>query len=322
MNRLLVAALAAVSLVGAARAEPGGADYAQPHRLVDIGEGRRLNLFCLGQGRPTVVFDSDAGRPGWDWLLVQPEVARTNQACVYDRAGLGFSDPSPQPGMSDVAVADLHALLGAAGMAPPYLLVGQGYGGMNAQLYAYSYPTDTAGLVIIDAPHEDETARLDAITGGRFSQAIEGNLAFLRDCAAGANFPACAESQLRGRSAYGPALSGAVLDLAGLATFWQANASEEGHLPLSADTLRAARESFGNLPLAYLTRGVSPYGVPGHRPSPTNKAIEAAVKAMHDEIAALSTRGSDRIAPGAGHDIQIDRPAAVVAAIRSVLAER
>src|SRR5262249_54563375 len=70
--------------------------YARPGRLVSVN-GFRLNLYCMGSGSPTVVFDS-----GWEdwapaWSKVQPEVAQWARACSYDRAGTGFSDPGPMP---------------------------------------------------------------------------------------------------------------------------------------------------------------------------------------------------------------------------------
>jgi hypothetical protein len=87
--------------------------------MVDIG-GRKLNLHCSGSGTITVVFDSPSTGAGWSWAGVQPEIAKRMRACVYDRAGQGFSDPSPREGISGHAVENLHALLGKAGIAPPY----------------------------------------------------------------------------------------------------------------------------------------------------------------------------------------------------------
>ena len=76
--------------------DPGTA-YVGPHQRVDIGGGRKLNLFCMGSGGPTVLFDS--GLSDWSsiWALVQPAVAKRMQACSYDRAGMGYSDPSETP---------------------------------------------------------------------------------------------------------------------------------------------------------------------------------------------------------------------------------
>src|SRR6201996_4997514 len=118
MNKILLLALTLSSPL--AFADAPGAEFAVPHRLVDIG-GRRLNLFCSGTGSPTVVFESPSGGAGWEWWAVQPKIAAHARACIHDRAGYGFSDPSPRAADAANAVADLHALLQAAAIAPPYV---------------------------------------------------------------------------------------------------------------------------------------------------------------------------------------------------------
>jgi len=70
-----------------------------PGRMIDIG-GYRLHLDCTGSGSPTVVFDSGLSDDSIAWYKVQPEVAKQTRACSYDRAGLGWSDPSPRPRIS------------------------------------------------------------------------------------------------------------------------------------------------------------------------------------------------------------------------------
>ena len=119
--------------------------------LVPVGGGRHLYLSCTGHGSPIVVFESGLGVYSGTWLDVQRRVARTTRACVYDRAGLGQSDPAPPGRTSRDMVADLHALLARARLRPPYVLVGASFGGLNAQLYASTYPRDVRGLVLVDS---------------------------------------------------------------------------------------------------------------------------------------------------------------------------
>lgn len=94
--------------------------YTHAQRLVTVEAGRRLNLYCTGRGAPTVVFDSGLGDGTKAWGLVQSVIAAHTRACSYDRAGLGFSDPSARPGTSANSVDGLHRLLQAAGIKPPY----------------------------------------------------------------------------------------------------------------------------------------------------------------------------------------------------------
>ena len=88
----------------------------------------------------------------------------------------------------------------------------------------------------------------------------------------------------------------------------------------TAAQLRAARKSFGDLPLVYLTRGVSPFMIPGKPQSAINKAYEDEMLKSHQEITALSTRGVDFVVPGADHDIHLEKPHAVIDAVLAVIA--
>lgn len=67
-------------------------EYPQIGQRVDIG-GRKLNLYCTGQGGPAVLLEAGGNTPGYGWVLVQPEIAKFTRACWYDRAGYGWSDP-------------------------------------------------------------------------------------------------------------------------------------------------------------------------------------------------------------------------------------
>lgn len=129
--------------------------FARAQRLVEVEPGRRLNLYCTGKGSPTVVFDAGLGDVTATWVLVQPVIAAHSQACSYDRAGLGFSDPGRRAGDSANIVDDLHRLLVAVSIKPPYILVGHSYGGMNVRLYADTYPAEVVGMVLVDSAEED-----------------------------------------------------------------------------------------------------------------------------------------------------------------------
>jgi pimeloyl-ACP methyl ester carboxylesterase len=131
------------------------ARFPQVGHSVNIG-GRSLNIYCSGEGGPAVVLESDALAPGFAWVAVQRELAKFTRACWYDRAGYGWSDPAPSPHPSTASAHDLHALLKAAGVAPPYVLAGAGFGAFNVRVYCGLYPDDVAGLVLVDALHEDQ----------------------------------------------------------------------------------------------------------------------------------------------------------------------
>jgi pimeloyl-ACP methyl ester carboxylesterase len=96
-----------------------------------------------------------------DWAAVQPAVAGFTRVCSYDRpdSPASRSDPTPLRTAQEV-VADLRAMLTAAGEPGPFVLVGHSLGGLYVQLYAYQYPDEVAGLVLVDPTHEEFSARL------------------------------------------------------------------------------------------------------------------------------------------------------------------
>jgi pimeloyl-ACP methyl ester carboxylesterase len=130
--------------------------YPQIGRSFNIG-GRSLNIFCSGEGNPTVILEAAWGVPGFGWTVAQREIAKFTRACWYDRAGYGWSDPGPFPHNSDSAARDLHQLLGAAGIAPPYVLVGHAMGTFHARVFRGYYKNEVAGMVLVDPMHEDIT---------------------------------------------------------------------------------------------------------------------------------------------------------------------
>ncbi len=129
--------------------------YPPPGRLVDVG-GYRPHLQALGadRGGPTVVLDG-GHMPSPYWGLIQPELARFTEVVAYDHAGLGWSEPGPQPRDARQLAAELHALLHNAGVLGPYVLVGHSDGGLTARMFAELYADEVAGMALLDAAHED-----------------------------------------------------------------------------------------------------------------------------------------------------------------------
>jgi pimeloyl-ACP methyl ester carboxylesterase len=128
----------------------------------DVG-GHKLWISCKGHGSPTVVMDSALGSGANAWVGIQPSVSDMTRACVYDRAGLGKSEKGPSPRTSEQMMKELHALLAAAKVEGPYVLVGGAEGGLNVQMFAKKYSDEVAGLVLVDAVHPDLDARYAAI---------------------------------------------------------------------------------------------------------------------------------------------------------------
>ena len=134
-------------------------DFPPPGQMVDVG-GHKLHINVTGQGGPTVVLDAGVCDCSLNWCLVQPEVAKFTQVCSYDRAGMGWSEPGPMPRTSQQIVTELHTLLHKAELPGPYILVGHSFGGYNVRLFASTYPDEVAGIVLVDAAHEDQWPKL------------------------------------------------------------------------------------------------------------------------------------------------------------------
>jgi pimeloyl-ACP methyl ester carboxylesterase len=124
---------------------------------VDAG-GHSLNLLIGGQaskaGTPAVVLEGGFGAGIASWSTVQNEIAKFAQVVSYDRAGLGQSEPGPLPRSAKQISQELHAALQKAGIKPPYVLVGHSLGGPFIRVFASMYPTEVAGMVLIDPSQE------------------------------------------------------------------------------------------------------------------------------------------------------------------------
>ena len=172
LGRALAIALAAISLGALASGTPWAAGQAPASAgdfagRIEIPGGRHLYLECHGSGFPTVVFEAGLRSRGdiWNWARdgtgVLPRVSPYTRACYYDRPGtlahfpyVSRSDPVPMPRSTGEVVSDLHALLSAAGVPGPYVMVGASTGGLIVRQYASLYPAEVSGLVLIDAISE------------------------------------------------------------------------------------------------------------------------------------------------------------------------
>ena len=133
-------------------------NHPPPGQMVDIG-GYRLHLYCVGEnveGNPTIILEHGLGATSAAWARVQPEIAKTIRVCAYDRAGMGWSDPGPEPRDAEHIATELHSLLQNAGIPGPYVLVGWSFGGLYVRVYAGKYPSEVSGMVLLDSSHPDQ----------------------------------------------------------------------------------------------------------------------------------------------------------------------
>lgn len=147
--------IVALCAVGSGSGEQGATDA-----TVKVGD-HRLHLRESGSGRPVVVFENGMGEDLNTWNKIQPHISKLTRTVSYDRAGLGQSEPTRSADGRDATrlARELRAMLRAAHIQPPYVLVGHSLGGAIVQVFAHDYPADAGGLVLVD-PGD---GRLDAL---------------------------------------------------------------------------------------------------------------------------------------------------------------
>jgi pimeloyl-ACP methyl ester carboxylesterase len=270
--------------------------------LVDVGGGRKMYLECRGIGSPTVVLVSGLRGSAQDWSIAEkpgprvfPEVAKFTRVCGYDRPGTPVgekpsrSDAVPQPTTAGAAVADLHALLTAAGEAAPYLLVAQSYGGLIGRLYASTYPDDVCGLVLVDALSE---GLKDAETPEQW--AIQRKLI---------------EGDVREGMAQYPALETIDVDR----SFDQVRAAPPlRQLPL---VILSADRAWGPQLPPMIAAGKLPADVP----QDFGYVTDAAQKQAQEKLAHLVANAKHITDTNSGHEIQKEQPQLVIDAIHQVV---
>jgi len=155
MRKILIAFATLISSVAIVLALDLGRFACQ---YVDVG-GHSLRMRIRGHGGPVVVFEGggrgSVGAPLEMWCELQPAVSKFTTTVTYDRAGIGMSDPGPEPRDARQIARELHTALHNAGLAPPYLLVGHSFGGPLNRVFAGMYPDEIAGMVLVDPTQEE-----------------------------------------------------------------------------------------------------------------------------------------------------------------------
>jgi pimeloyl-ACP methyl ester carboxylesterase len=305
---LLIPALGVLLISAAATpAHPVAAVSGAFAGLVDIGGGRRLYLECRGAGSPAVVLEAgyrdsarvwseDRRRSAAPRTMVMAGVAAFTRVCAYDRPGTvapldgnprpSRSDAVPQPRTAPAIVADLHALLGAAGVPRPYVLVGHSVGGLFVRLYASTYPREVAGLVLVDAYSE----RLETLLPPERWAAL---------------------ARLNVRSG-----TDTVQPIPGYGTLETLAYGKDNVTMRQA----AATAPLAPMPLAVLAHA-RPFDLPVDKAEGfSSSALEAVLRAANENLATLVPNARFFVAKESGHYIHQDQPELVTEAIREMVA--
>lgn len=283
-------------------------------------DGGHVHLIQSGEGAPTVVFISGIGGFTAFWSLVQPEIARLTHAFSHDRPGYMKSDALPEdvPLTAARAANDLHLLLQCAGAKPPFILVGHSFGGFVARLYAARFPAEVAGIVMIDANHEDEwTSRYpdEHRKGLRLMErmmrllwhlsrlGIPQLLVRLRTPTAFRGLPA--DAQRTAVKGFAPKTLRTI-------------SREFRALEQSAREVRHEASDLGDVPLIVIRRGQAGPVAPG-----VSRELAATLEQIaaqnQEELSRLSNQGELWVAKDSSHNIHVEQPQIVIDAVRKLI---
>jgi pimeloyl-ACP methyl ester carboxylesterase len=132
--------------------------YPAPGQIYTVN-GFPMHMYCTGSGSPTLILDAGLGDDWTVWAKVQPMLSKTTQVCSFDRAGLGWSDEQSTGHDANTLADQLHALLLAAGIHKPVVLMGHSVAALYDRAYTARYPDDVAGLILVDGSSPDQRKR-------------------------------------------------------------------------------------------------------------------------------------------------------------------
>lgn len=272
------------------------ADVPAPGKLYDVG-GFNLHIDCQGEPNdlPAVIIEGGAGSASPNYYWLQQQLKDRVQVCRYDRAGLGWSDDSVTPRDADTVTSELHALLAAAEVEPPYIIAGHSLGGALMRVYTDRYPEDVVGLMFIDSSHPDQLNRYESIGIQNPAEAsfgifkvmrVLGELGLLSYMFGGEptadNLPASQLEALRWMARDGRMAKEGLKEMKRL-----------------ADVLNraAVTTDFGDMPVRVFSANVGGGAPEGIDPD-TYKGVG---ETLHLELAALSSDGKRIVVDGATH---------------------
>jgi pimeloyl-ACP methyl ester carboxylesterase len=276
----------------------------RPGELFAVGESS-LHLNCRGTGDPTVILESGlTGFGSTHWFAVQPEVEQFTRVCSYDRAGIMWSESISGPRTGARMVGELHALLAAAEIPPPYVMVGHSLGGALVRMYDDRFPGEVTGFVFVDSPQPDQQERLPpGAVGGEppptwvLSVFTATGLVRLMPATQSTLIPS---DVAKAAQAYSPrSVHGMFAEIRAI-----------NETVIEAKNLDSSPGSLDSRPTVVLSRDVFDADPEGTR---------AVWMEMQDEIALLSSNSDHRVIDGTTHNIHIDSPEAVVVAIQDVV---
>jgi len=267
-----------------------------PGELIDVG-GYKLHINCVGpEGKnderlPTVIFEAGAGvnSPVNHWI--QDGISKITKVCVYDRAGLGWSEESRLPRDAKTINTALHTLLDKAKIKRPFVFAGHSIAGLYMRDYVERYPGEVSGIAFLDPSHPEQNKRFGLTDDQRAEQMSTVNTII---------FFAKILMKTGVMEVYNPAMAGDLTlypeNIRKQLSFLSKNSSNLDTVLLETEDFEKAaaqagqNKSLGDRPVVVISATKKmdttflPEGVSAEK-------VQAAFINMHKEIAALSIQG-------------------------------
>lgn len=292
MKKIFTSFIATLTLATASSLYSADGDevaYMPPGDLYLMFGQFRMYIDCQGEGDIPVIVEPGIGDSLANWIPIQQELSKHTKVCLYDRAGMGLSDPGPGPRTPSQIATELYYLLEKANIEGPYIFVGHSFGGYIAQYWAQILPQQTAGLVLVDSSHPEQVERLADLDNIKVMP---------KQTVGGYKFED--ESLLTYEQRYWKHLN------AQRKSVWS-QMDELGSFEDSAEEVQETRTDLPSIPLAVLTRGISQLpDIPG------KGSLEDVWQGMQKELVNLTDNSWQVVVAKSGHSIHQEAPEIVV----------
>lgn len=312
----IVIALGASAMMQLLLTKIGQRQAPPPGELYETSAGK-LHLHCIGSKGPTLIIEAGGGAWSTFWTHIQKNISTDRRTCVYDRAGLGWSQSARQAQSAEEYAQNLHEVLSLAGEEPPYILAGHSLGGYLIRIYAEHYPHDIAGLIFIDSAHEDQWTRLPA----EFDAFMQGLLSQMKFASYLANF-GLMRVMPPPEQGLSPQQETIIRREMATARFWRANLAEfRQGMTVLPDAVRELSR-MDNPPLLVISAEKSAYLYCSEaQPSslPPCGPTQAIWDELQEDLTTLSSESRQVVIPDATHAIYVDAPEEIATVIGDFL---
>ena len=298
--------------------------FSPPGKQITVN-GHKMHIYCMGKNKShTVIMDAGVGRFSLDFVKPMIGISKFASVCAFDRAGYGWSEPSPLPRTSKNIINEMAELLKQAGKHGPYILVGHSGGGMYVRIFAHYYPEKVAGLILIDsaAVPADSLPELKSFQKRMTYQfQIMKIIAYVKFF----NFLGLIDHHHKYIPSFikkiDPSVQQAYIATLSQPAYYKTILDELSHFDHSSKEVWQQLnhiQSLGNIPLVILSSDY-PLNMKNGMTRVSIEKINRYLKESQKKLLSLSSRSIHIAIPESTHDIHLDYPQAIVDAVQKII---